>query len=408
MKKFIIDPSGGMAGDMFSAALISAGANESLLFEGMISAAKKIGEGEISLHTTDDGSKQLKIHLQSNHKHLKGSDAEKLLDELFNEFNIEEKYRKFGFKALQVLIDAERKAHSENLFESDHYHILPIGMVRSPYTNHAPYRPDNDAKGNFFLEIFSKYEEGLANLNEFSHVYVIAYLTKSIGYSLKVNPPGHDLEVGLFASRSPFRPNPIGLNIAKILKIERNKVFISPVDFLDKTPIIDIKPVIQSLDGVNEANNGWIKNQTAMIDLNTNNNHSHYHNHNHQHNEAFLHEAQDIIIDIIGAVIGMQSLNLETNAVLLKPVSVGGGIVNFSHGKLSVPSPATKNILEKYNIPYKKGPIDVELCTPTGSAILAALDVKVNEDINPVSFSGFSRGTKILPVPPLKVAIVNV
>ena len=397
---FYIDPSGGIAGDMFSAMLISAGAPKDKMIDGMVTAARKLGIAEITSSSTKDGSTRLNIHFHSKHEHIKGSKAKEILKELYDELDIQCHYREFGDKALDILIKAERQAHSENHFESDHYHINPIGVVKSPYTNKAPFRPDPNAEGDFYIELFQKYEDGLKNLDQFSHMYLIVYLDKSIGYSLHVNPPHHNVNVGVFASRSPFRPNPIGINIVEIKKIDKNRVYISPVDFIDNTPVLDIKPVIKSLDKVEGANNGWInseemKDENVVITEGS--------KHNHDHGDAYLHEAQDIVIDIIGAVIGMQHLMLDTEAFITKSVSVGGGMVKFSHGKLAVPSPATRIILDKYNIPFQMGPIEVELCTPTGAAIIAALNVELKETNDNLKVIGTSRGTKDLDIPPLKM-----
>ncbi len=397
----LIDPSGGIAGDMFSALLISAGAPEKDVIHGMITAARKLGIAEISSSLTKDNSTRLHIHFHSKHAHIKGEKAKELLKELYDELDIQCQYREFGNKALNILIEAERQAHSENHFESDHYHINPIGVVKSPYTNKAPFRPDPKAEGEFYIELFQKYQDGLKNLDEFTHMYLIVYLDKSVGYSLHVNPPHHDVNVGVFASRSPFRPNPIGINIVEIKKIDKNRVYISPIDFIDNTPIIDIKPVIGSVDKVIGAGNGWLVDE-QMKGENTVT-HEHVDHGHHGHDDAYLHEAQDIIIDIIGAVIGMQHLLLDAKAFITNPISVGGGMVKFSHGKLVVPSPATRIILEKFNIPFQMGPIEVELCTPTGAAIIAALDTELTDQKDQLNVIGTSRGTKDLEIPPLKL-----
>ena len=139
-------------------------------------------------------------------------------------------------------------------------------------------------------------------------------------------------------------------------------------------------------------------------------NHQHTHHHHPPGNEeTFLHEAQDIVIDIMGAIMGMQQLDIEPGAELLCPVSVGGGHVHFSHGTHSIPAPATTIMLKEYHIQWKKGPVDVELFTPTGAAILAALGSSLNnsiviEALNIVSI-GKARGTKILEIPPLKLYV---
>lgn len=135
-------------------------------------------------------------------------------------------------------------------------------------------------------------------------------------------------------------------------------------------------------------------------------NDTHLHDHHHQHDDAFLHEAQDILIDITGVVIGMQLLDIETTAYIVAPVSAGGGKVHFSHGKVDVPAPATKNIFEKFKIDYIEGPVETELCTPTGAAVLAALDAtKITSKPVNYKYQGTSRGTKDLPVPPLSIQI---
>lgn len=90
--------------------------------------------------------------------------------------------------------------------------------------------------------------------------------------------------------------------------------------------------------------------------------------------EAVLHEAQDILIDVIGAAAGLQYLNVDLDrAVCFSPVQVGGGFVTFSHGRLPVPAPATQAILKKYKVPYATGPVEKELLTPTGASLLAGL-----------------------------------
>lgn len=130
--------------------------------------------------------------------------------------------------------------------------------------------------------------------------------------------------------------------------------------------------------------------------------HGHAHHHHHQ-DDSLLHEAQDIIMDICGVMTALCSLDCETKVQLLQPVAVGGGTVSFSHGTLPVPAPATRIILERYRIPWVSGPIDQELCTPTGSALLAALGAALfpgqidSEHIR----KGLSRGTRAYAVPPL-------
>jgi len=270
--KLFIDTSGGIAGDMFTAALISAGANFELLRAAMLTAASKLGSAQVDIRETTDGSNQLNIQLKSDRNHLHGSEAKGILNELFHEFEITEKYRTFGLTATEILLKAEIKAHRD-------FNIV---------------------------------------------------IKEDVGHS-----HGHK------------------------------------------------------------------------------HHHSQKRTHHHHKNEeeSFLHEAQDIVIDIIGAVLGMQDLGVEPKAQLLAPVSVGGGSVDCSHGILPVPAPATQVILEQYDIEWQAGPIEVELATPTGVSILAALRVGKPDPSTlngeKVIATGLSRGTKILDIPPLKICCVE-
>jgi len=114
-----------------------------------------------------------------------------------------------------------------------------------------------------------------------------------------------------------------------------------------------------------------------------------YHKNKHIH----FHEigCADLVFDIVGTVKALELLG-ETD-ITSTPVSVGGGKVTFSHGTLDVPLPATKEILEKYRIPYEKGPVDRELATPTGVAILANIVGRYVE-YAPVTQTGFGAGSK--------------
>jgi uncharacterized protein (DUF111 family) len=265
--KLLINPEGGLAGDMFAAALVSAGADFKIMQKAMLTAGEKLGSAQIEIKQTADGSSQLSIALNPGKHHLGGNEARTILEELFSQFHIREKYRNLGLNILEILIKAEKRAHAE-------YNIVIAGE------------------------------------------------------------------------------------------------------------------------------------------------HSHSHHHNNQHihhhhppgaEETFLHEAQDIVIDIIGAVTGLQQLDIEPKAELLCPVSVGGGHVHFSHGTHSIPAPATTIMLKEFHIEWKKGPVDVELFTPTGAAILAALGSSLNTSIDietlDVVSMGKARGTKILEIPPLELYI---
>jgi tRNA-Thr(GGU) m(6)t(6)A37 methyltransferase TsaA len=144
---------------------------------------------------------------------------------------------------------------------SNNYHILSgIGHIRTPYLTHAPYQPVDVDKEVFRLVIDKKYINGLKELEKFTYIYVIYYLDKvQRSNRFTLSPPwANNIEIGVFASRSPDRPNPIGLSVVKINSIKDNIVYISGIDAFDNTPILDIKPYINKLDAKEDANYGWV------------------------------------------------------------------------------------------------------------------------------------------------------
>ncbi|MHC1591612.1 MAG: tRNA (N6-threonylcarbamoyladenosine(37)-N6)-methyltransferase TrmO [Candidatus Helarchaeales archaeon] len=135
----------------------------------------------------------------------------------------------------------------------------PIGILHTPYKEQAPFHPIDDAVGEFYLELDDRFKEGLSDLDSFSHVYVLFYFHRSSGsVPLMVSPPWTDRWFGVFATRSPRRPNGIGLSIVRLRKIEENRVYISGIDALDGTPVLDIKPYTRHFDLKADANSGWM------------------------------------------------------------------------------------------------------------------------------------------------------
>ncbi|MCD6454814.1 MAG: tRNA (N6-threonylcarbamoyladenosine(37)-N6)-methyltransferase TrmO [Candidatus Aminicenantes bacterium] len=148
----------------------------------------------------------------------------------------------------------------KNIDNSSLIEIKPIGIIKTPYKRKAPYQPVQEEE-EFYLEIFPEYMDGLKELETFRYIYVIFYMDRAKGPKLIVEPPwAGGIKVGLFASRSPNRPNPIGISVVKVKKIAKNRVYISSMDALDGTPLIDIKPYIKHLDSKDDANLGWVEN----------------------------------------------------------------------------------------------------------------------------------------------------
>ncbi|WP_291857658.1 nickel insertion protein [Marinilabilia sp.] len=269
--QLFISPEGGIAGDMFAAALIDAGADAEKVTAAMQAAAEKLGRATVRHQKTSDGSSRLFIEVEHHHGHLSSHRATHLLEHLFDDFSVLPAYREFGFRMLNHLIKAEKEAHATFDFDMENHH-------------HQHNHQHTDGEGH------------------------------------------------------------------------------------------------------------------------------HHHHHKHEEPEAWLHEAQDILIDIMGAVMGLQELQAPVNATLTSPVSWGGGSISFSHGTLKVPAPATSVMIKNNGIPAQKGPIDTELFTPTGAAVLSALEAK---EVKPfpkgveAAKLGASRGTKDLPIPPLRISLYS-
>lgn len=135
----------------------------------------------------------------------------------------------------------------------------PIGTVRSPYQDTAqiPKGPDarHDAEG--ILEIRPELEAGLMDIEGFSHLFVIWVFHRAEGYDLTSRPPIDDRPHGVFASRSPRRPNPIGLTVVELLRRDGPRLHVRGVDMLDGTPILDIKPYLSSIPS-EQLKRGWV------------------------------------------------------------------------------------------------------------------------------------------------------
>jgi len=141
------------------------------------------------------------------------------------------------------------------------FNIKSIGTIHTPYTEKAPYQPVEEDEGNFYITVKKEYEHCLFRLNSFKYIYVIYYIHKLKRkkiFKIMIPPWTEGFKIGLFASRSPLRPNPIGLSIVKIKGIVKNIIYTSGLDVFDGTPLIDIKPYVKNLDSKCDANYGWI------------------------------------------------------------------------------------------------------------------------------------------------------
>jgi tRNA-Thr(GGU) m(6)t(6)A37 methyltransferase TsaA len=136
----------------------------------------------------------------------------------------------------------------------------PIGVIHSPYKQIK----DMPIQGKFkpgikaWIELKQEYRAGLKDLDGFSHAILIYYFHKSQKVQIEGKPFLEDNTHGIFAIRSPHRPNHIGLSVVKIESIEKNQLYFSEVDVLDGTPVLDIKPYVRHFDARDNSISGWL------------------------------------------------------------------------------------------------------------------------------------------------------
>ena len=137
--------------------------------------------------------------------------------------------------------------------------FTPIGVARSPFTvtGQIPKGPFAEHTADGVLEIRPDLEAGLADIEGFSHLFVIWAFHRSEGYELVSIPPVDDRPHGVFATRSPRRPNPIALTVVELLGREGPNLRVKGVDMLDGSPILDIKPYLSSIPA-EQLRRGWL------------------------------------------------------------------------------------------------------------------------------------------------------
>ena len=136
--------------------------------------------------------------------------------------------------------------------------MRPIGEIHSPFTDkkQTPIQPTrSQAVGQ--VVVYPEFIEGLQDVEGFSHIILLYAFHQSEGYALRVKPFLDDQLHGLFATRHPCRPNPIGLSIVRLLARRDNVIEIEGVDMLDGTPLLDIKPYVPDFDVRTNTRTGW-------------------------------------------------------------------------------------------------------------------------------------------------------
>ena len=149
--------------------------------------------------------------------------------------------------------------YSEKERVAQRFELRPIGYIRCEHRDASatPIQPVYAQGCCARAEIFPEYEEGLRDLEGFSHIYIIHYFHKADQPSLTVTPFLDDVPRGVFATRSPRRPNPIGFSLVRLVKREGTVLFLDEEDMLDGTPILDIKPFLPRFDYRENVRAGW-------------------------------------------------------------------------------------------------------------------------------------------------------
>jgi len=137
----------------------------------------------------------------------------------------------------------------------------PIGVIHSPFAEleGMPIQPAGASGTQGTVELFPDYREGLRDLEGFSHIILLYHFHRSAGFDLQVIPFLDRKPRGLFATRAPRRPNPIGLSVVKLLDIQDGTLHIENIDIVDGTPLLDIKPYVPEFDGPAAARTGWLE-----------------------------------------------------------------------------------------------------------------------------------------------------
>ncbi len=136
----------------------------------------------------------------------------------------------------------------------------PIGIIHSPYRDLAdmPIQPAGAPGVAGTVAVDEKYQEGLKDIDGFSHLILIYFFHLSRGFSLQVKPFMDDVERGVFATRAPRRPNPLGLSVVRLVRVDGTLLHIEDGDIMDGTPLLDIKPYVPLFDIRQDVKTGWL------------------------------------------------------------------------------------------------------------------------------------------------------
>jgi tRNA-Thr(GGU) m(6)t(6)A37 methyltransferase TsaA len=143
----------------------------------------------------------------------------------------------------------------------------PIGIIHSPFNSleDMPIQPTSDISGSGTVEIFPQFIDGLKDLEGFSHIYLLYHFHKMRQPNLIVTPFLDKEPRGIFATRAPSRPNPIGLSLVELIRIENNLIYVERLDVLNETPLLDVKPYVPEFEHAHNVRIGWLEQAKGQV-----------------------------------------------------------------------------------------------------------------------------------------------
>jgi tRNA-Thr(GGU) m(6)t(6)A37 methyltransferase TsaA len=144
----------------------------------------------------------------------------------------------------------------------------PIGIIHTPFRQleGMPIQPAGAVGVKGTVEVFDKFQAGLKDLDGFSHIILLYFFHRSPGFEMEVVPYMDTQPRGLFATRAPKRPNPIGLSTVPLDRIENGNLHVKNTDILDGTPLLDIKPYVPDFDNYARVRAGWLEHMRKTVD----------------------------------------------------------------------------------------------------------------------------------------------
>ncbi|HOK94579.1 MAG TPA: tRNA (N6-threonylcarbamoyladenosine(37)-N6)-methyltransferase TrmO [Anaerohalosphaeraceae bacterium] len=144
--------------------------------------------------------------------------------------------------------------------KADEFTVKAIGIIRTPFKHpqEAPIQPAFAKGAEGVVDIFEPYEAALKDLDGFERIWLIYYCHRAAEWKPLSKPYLDTVERGLFATRAPARPNPIGISSVRLVRIEGRRLYVRDIDALDETPLLDIKPYSGRFDVFETKYNGWM------------------------------------------------------------------------------------------------------------------------------------------------------